>query len=158
MAITTVVIIYQNKREHQDAFRPICVLVPDVGLDQFARRDVVQCYEEAGKPGKFYLVKCAIRNIGGGAALHLRLIVRFSQHPGIQIQSELSPIGASQTTASPLKISVALHDEFNRMDYEVAPGEVWELCLVYEDVFGNVFHTKHSKNPQKPWTVLSQGA
>ena len=83
MAITTVVIIYQNKREHQDAFRPICVLVPDDGLDQFARRDVVQCYEEAGKPGQFYLVKCAIRNIGGGAALHLRLIVRFSQHPGI---------------------------------------------------------------------------
>ena len=59
--------------------------------------------------------------------------------------------------ASPLKISVVLHDEFNRMDYEVAPGEVWELCLVYEDVFGNVFHTKHSKNPQKPWTVLSRG-
>jgi hypothetical protein len=133
------------------------VLVPDDGLDQFARRDVLQPLEESGKPGKFYLVKCAIWNIGGGPALHLRLVARFSQHPGIQIESELSPVGANQTTASPLKIPVILHDNFNRMDFEIAPSEVWELCLEYEDVFGRKFHSKHSKNPQLPWVHLGNG-
>ena len=158
MAITTAVIIYQNRREHQDAFRPICVLVPEEGLDQFARRDVLQCHEEPGKPGKYYLVKCGIQNVGGGPALGLRLIARFSQHPGIAIEGELAPVGAKQTWPSPLKIPVILRDQFNRMDYEVAPGEVWDLWLVYEDMFGNIFHTRHTKNPQQPWCVYGKGA
>lgn len=157
MAVTTGWIIRQNRQEHQDTFRPICVLVPNDGLDQFARRDIVQCHEDSAKPGKFFLVKCEIKNIGGGPALSLRLAVRFSGHPGIELQGELPPLGAKQLESSSIKIPVFLNDQFNKMDYEVAPDEVWELRLIYEDVFGNVFHTRHGKNPQQPWTVLGKG-
>lgn len=83
--------------------------------------------------------------------------MRFSLHPGAEFQGELSALGAKQQDGSPIKIPVFLSDQFNKMDYEVAPGEVWELRLTYEDIFGNIFHTRHSKNPQEPWAVLGKG-
>lgn len=61
MAVTTVLVIRQNTQEHQDRFRPICVLVPDDGLDHFARRNIVQCHEDSARPGKFYLLKCGVK-------------------------------------------------------------------------------------------------
>ena len=42
MAVTTAVIIYQNRRQHRDALRPICMLVPENGLEQFARAKIVE--------------------------------------------------------------------------------------------------------------------
>ena len=83
--------------------------------------------------------------------------MKVSSRPDIELKSELPPLGANQQDESPIKISVFLSDKFSKMDYEVAPGEVWELRLIYEDVFGNVFHTRHSKNPHTPWTVLGRG-
>lgn len=156
MAVTTVLVIRQNRRQHQDAFRPICVLVPDDGLNQSARLHILQKYEEPGKPDKFYNVRCSLRNIGVGPALQVRLIVRFSSRPGFEIKSELPPVGAKQAIESPLRIPVFLHDRFNSSDFEIAPGEVWELHLIYQDVFGNTFHTCHSKNPQVQWTTLGR--
>jgi hypothetical protein len=157
MAVTTGLVIRRSKQEHRDTFRPICMLVPDEGLDAISRRGIVKCYEEPNNPAKAYLVQCSVKNIGSGPALNLRIVVRFSTSSGAEPSAELSALGSKEHLASPVKVSVFLSDQFNRMDYEVAPGEVWELLLIYEDVFGNVFHTRHTKDPQQPWSVVGKG-
>lgn len=157
MAVTTWWVIRQNKQEHQDAFRPICVLVPDEGQDAVGRRNIVTCQEEANDPTKRYLVQCSVKNIGSGPALNLRLIVRFPMSPGAEPFAELSALGSKERLTSPIKVPVFLHERFNISDYQQAPGLVWELWLVYEDVFGNVFHTRHTKNPQEPWARFGEG-
>ncbi len=157
MAVTTGVVIRQNKRHHQDAFKPICVLVPDEGLDTFARRDVVQHHEESNNPSKFFLVRCAVKNIGGGPAVKLRLGMGFPPNPVARPGVELQPLGAQQSLPSPIRVPAFLHDNFNTSDYKFAPGVVWEVWLIYEDLFGNVFHTRHTKNPQLPWARFGEG-
>ncbi len=158
MAGTTFWVIRQNKRHHQDTLKPVCILVPDGGLDAFARRDVVKTHEEPNNPTKFFLVQCAMKNIGGGPAVKLRLAIRFSTNPVAQPEVELQPLGANQCVPSPIRVPAILHERFNATDYQFGPGEVWELWLVYEDLFGRVFHTRHSKNPQQPWASFGKGS
>jgi hypothetical protein len=157
MAVTTAVIIYQNWRQHQDAFRPICVLVPDHGTDAIARRGVVEHHEEPNNPTKYLNVLCSVKNIGTGPAVRLRLVFRSLINPAARPKIELPPIGANDSFAGPLRIPVFFHDQFNQTDYQLLPGDGWELWLIYEDVFGRVFNTRHCKNLQQPWTTTSVG-
>ena len=157
MAVTTGIVIRQNKRHHRDALKPVCVLVPDEGLDTFARRDVVQHHEEPNNPTKFFLVRCAVKNIGGGPAVKLKLTMRFPPNPIAHPEVEPQPLGAQQSLPSPIRVPVFLHDNFNTSDYQFAPGGVWDLWLIYEDIFGNIFHTRHTKNPQEPWARFGEG-
>lgn len=46
---------------------------------------------------------------------------------------------------------------FNGVDVQLAPNEHWEIVLEYEDVFGRIFHTIHSKNSMSPWTIIGIG-
>jgi hypothetical protein len=39
-----------------------------------------------------------------------------------------------------------------------APSGRWEITLIYEDIFGNTFHTRHSKSPEQPWINRGRGA
>lgn len=160
MAVTTWVVIRQNKQEHQDAIRPICELVPDKELaGPFVRYKIVQHYEEPNDPTKYFLVTCGVKNIGNGPAMNLRLVMRFSiSNPVPLPQVEIQMLGANQSLPSPVKVPVFLQqDRFNTGNYEGAPGLGWELWLIYEDVFGNVFHTQHTKNPQEPWATHGKG-
>lgn len=164
MAVTTVLVIRQNKqqrqeiaRQHQDTFKPVCVLVPDEGLAQMALANVVEKYEESGSSQKFYSVKCSVRNIGAGPAIRLRLYLHLPTDQGSGQRCEFPPLGKNQSIASPLKIAVFLNDQFNAGNFQLAPGTVWELWLEYEDIFGNVFHTRHTKNPQEPWAKFGKG-
>lgn len=157
MAVTTGIVIRQNQRHHQDAFRPVCILVPDEGLDAFARREIVEHHEEPNNPAKFFRIHCGVKNVGGGPAIKLRLVMRFSGNPIAQPEVELQPLGAEQSNPSPVRVPAFLHERFNLADYQIAPGDVWELWLVYEDIFGNVFHTRHTKNPQQPWASFGNG-
>ncbi len=159
MAVTTWVVIRQNRQEHQDAIRPICELVPDKGLaGPFIRCDIVQLHEEPNDPTKFYHVTCGVKNIGNGPAMNLRLVMRFSiSNPVPLPQVEIQMLGANQSLPSPIKVPVFLSVNFNGTSYPIAPGEGWELWLIYEDVFGNVFHTRHTKNPQQPWVTHGKG-
>ena len=157
MAVTTAVIIYQNRREHQDAFRPICVLVPDQGTDAVARRDIVQHHEEPNNPTKYLKALCSVNNIGAGPAVKLRLVFRSLVNPSAVPEVELPPIGTNDGLTGPLRIPVFFHDRFNQTDYQLLPGDGWELWLIYEDVFGRTFHTRHCKNPQEPWITIGKG-
>lgn len=161
MAITTGVVIRQNTRQrqeiarqHQDSFRPICILVPDEGQDAVARRDIVKCHEEPTNPFKYLSIKASVKNIGCGPALKLSITVCSLQNPVLRPQAELEPLGSKQRVESPIKVQVF---ENNIGNFQAVPGNVWELWLTYEDVFGNIFHTRHSKNPQQSWTIVGEG-
>ena len=166
MAVTTGIVIRQNRRQrqdtarqHQDTFKPVCVLVPENGLAGPSDRcDIVQCFDSPNDPLKCYRVTCGIKNIGCGPAMNLRLVMRFTvSNPEPLIQVELEMIGAKQSLPSPIKVPVFFQDRFNSSSYQFAPGEVWELWLIYEDIFGNAFHTRHTKNPQEPWARFGEG-
>lgn len=157
MAITTALIIRQNRRQHQDAFRPVCVLVPDAGLEQFARAKIVHHDEEPDKATQQYRIECGVKNVGGGPALHLRLFIRFpmtSVSKVVEPTLELPPLAAGQQLASPIRLPVRLHDGFNSSDFQFAADMAWELWLEYQDMFGQVFYTLHSKEPLGPWGRL----
>lgn len=157
MACTTYWIIRQNRAHHQDAFRPICIFVPDNGTDAVARRDMVQHLEEPNNPTKYLKVLCSVRNVGTGPAVKLTLAFRSLINPVVRPEVELPPIGANDSLPGPLRIPIFFHDKFNQADYQLLPGDGWELWLIYEDVFGRTFHTRHCKNPQQPWTTIGTG-
>lgn len=161
MAVTTAAIIYQNRRQHRDGLRPFCILVPESGLEQFARAEVVEPHEEPNKPvSSYYLVKGGVKNVGSGPAVHLRLMICFPMNPvskGLEPTLELPPLGAGQQLESPILLPVRLHDRFNISDFRSAATLQWELWLEYQDMFGNTFHTMHLKDPQRPWCVIGKG-
>jgi len=157
MVITTVIVIFQNKRHHQDTFKPACVLVLNGGVDRNTRGNALQLQRNFTAPDICFFVQCSMKNVGTGPALNLRLGVRFPDKAGYLIWSELPPLGANRRSKSPLMIPVVFGGKFNETDYKQAPGGLWELWLFYEDVFGNVFHTKHAKDPHQPWAVLGKG-
>jgi len=157
MAATTVVVIFQNRRQHRDALRPICVLVPEKGTDAVGRRDALQLHKEPNDSNKYFSIACGVKNIGGGPAVKLRLRITFWVNTTARFEAELSPLGAHETVAGPLRIPVFVGNEFTQTEYEWAPGEGWDLWLEYEDLFGNLFHTRHTKTPQQPWVQIGNG-
>jgi hypothetical protein len=167
MAVTTAIVMRQNMwqrqdiaRQHRDAFKPVCVFVPNKRLaGPFDRSDIVQCLVDPNDPLKYFRVTCGVKNIGCGPAMNLRLVMRFStSKPDSLPRVEIEMLGANQSLPSPIKVPVFLRpDGFNDGNYHFAPGEVWKLGLVYEDVFGSVFHTRHTKNPQQPWASFGKG-
>ncbi len=158
MAATTVAVILQNRRQHREALQPICVLVPENGTDAVGRRDILQLQKEPNDPNKYFSICCDLKNIGGGPAVKLRLRVTFWVNTTARFAAELSPLGAHEIVAGPLRIPVFVGKQFTEAEYGWAPGEGWDLWLEYEDVFGNVFHTRHTKTPQQPWVQIGKGS
>lgn len=158
MAAATFVVILQNRRQHRDTLRPICVLVPENGTDAFGRRDILQLQQDSNSPAKFFSIHCGVKNIGGGPAVKVRLTVTFWVNTTARFEAELSPLGAHETVAGPLRVPVFVGNQFTQAEYEWAPGEGWDIWLEYEDVFGDVFHTRHTKTPQQPWVQTGRGS
>lgn len=160
MAVATFVVILQGRRlrrdddqHHQDEFRPICVLTPYDGVDPRHWRDTLLTVSpDAPRPGfGIVAVKCELRNIGCGPALNLRIMFRFHDMGGFTTQPwELARLRRGELLGSkgvPLEIPIQFEPRFNNTDFSYVPGKPWELLLVYEDVFGNVFHSLHPKHP-----------
>lgn len=158
MAVTTAIIIFQNRRQHQEALLPICVLVPARGTDAAGRRDILQLHQEPNDPSRYFHVQCGVKNIGGGPVVKLKLRVTFWTNTAARFEAELSPLGANESAAGPLRVPVFIGNQFTESEYGWTPGEGWDLWLEYEDVFGNVFYTRHTKTPQQPWVQLGKGA
>ena len=157
MAMTTALIIRQNRRQHQETSRPICALVPEKGTDASGRRDILQVHQEPNDPARYFLVHCDVKNVGGGPAVKLKLRVTFWVNTAAHFEAELSPLGSHESAAGPLRVPVFVGNQFTLTEYQLAPCEGWDLWLEYADVFGNMFHTRHTKNPQQPWTLLGEG-
>lgn len=181
MAVATFIVIRQGRRLRKDAARPICVLTPYDGVDPRHWRDTLLTVRtDPPRPGFGIIeIKCILRNIGPGPALNVSLMFRFHDMAGYTTQPwELGPLGTGESRGSesePLRIPIQFEPRFNDADFDQVPGKAWELILVYENIFGNSFHSMHPKHPlqmnrlhrlpgdekstapMQPWVTLGTG-
>ena len=138
----------------------MCALVPVNTADTLVRGTILRTADKRQGSEQDLQIWCAIKNIGNGPALHLHLHVHIpTKHFALKSQ-ELSPLGPQETLREIrgfLNIRIQLAEHFNLTDFSAAPNDAWVIYLTYEDVFGNKFYTKHSKNPEQPWALLGIG-
>jgi hypothetical protein len=161
MAGATYCIIRQGRRQrqdtqlqHQDRFKPICVLTPYEGVDPWNRRDrLIEKFDPSSDNPSFGTlgVKCALQNVGGGPALKLRIKFMFLDMDGWSTEPwELSPLGAGESRGGKdalLLVPIRIDDHFNAADFSLVVGKPWEIWLDYEDIFGRRFRAVHHKRP-----------
>lgn len=147
----------QNRDHHQDEYRPMLVFVPHHGASPEARIHALQAIP-VPPTLRFW---GAIRNIGTGPAISGKMKLRVGGLEGYGPDPfDLPPIAAGETygkAGQHIPVPITHHPHFNETDVRLAPGERWEIELEYEDVFGRIFHTSHTKNPQLPWTTIGRG-
>ncbi len=154
--------IEQNQQQHLDASRPILVFLPHHGMSEGARVRVLHyaVVPQIPSVGRVML-NGAVRNIGVGPAINARITLRIRGIEGYgPVPLSLPPIGAGDffgKVDDSIPMPISSGNGFSDTDAQSAPGEHWELLLEYEDVFGRIFHTVHSKNPQVPWTTIGRG-
>ncbi len=155
--------LQQSDQHHQDGFRPVLVLAPSDDAIPLDRSKLLKLAPTSpGTTERTYIIACLLINIGVGPALNVHLMLRVRGIDGYGISRELIPIptGLLGNRGDPdgsVRVTFQPHAGFNDADVQLSMGDPWELFLEYEDVFGNRFHTVHSKNPQKPWTVCGRG-
>ncbi|MHB8392058.1 MAG: hypothetical protein ACYDBH_21185 [Acidobacteriaceae bacterium] len=153
--------LQQSEQHHQDGFRPVLVLMPYDGVDPLNRDALLSSVATVGGDvSRIFEIHAALQNVGTGPALSVRLTLRAMDIEGYGTSRELAPVQAGETRGDrehPLRIPLWLHDGFNSGDFQSSTGPIWTLVLEYEDVFGNRFHTIHSKFPLQPWTVCGKG-
>jgi hypothetical protein len=161
LAIATFRVIRQGQqqrrdaeRQHQDRFKPICVLAPYDGVDPWDQRGALiranAPTPSANKSFGTIEVHCILQNVGTGPALNLKLKFRFLDMDGLTTDPwELSPIGAGEKVGGegkPLRVPFRLYERFTPTDFASLEGKPWEIWLEYQDVFENRFCTIHSKS------------
>ncbi|THD10995.1 hypothetical protein [Metallibacterium scheffleri] len=155
--------LQQSEQHHQDGFRPVLVLAPSddaIPLDRSKLLKLVPT--NSGATERTYIIACLLTNIGVGPALNVHLLLRMRGIDGYGISRELTPVsagllGSRGESDGSIRVTFKPHDGFNDVDVQLSTGDPWELLLEYEDVFGNRFHTIHSKIPLQPWTVCGKG-
>jgi hypothetical protein len=186
MAVTTVVVIFQGRRlrkdderQHQDQFRPIVILTPYDGVDpQFKRDSLLTVFDQSPSDFGTVAINCALRNIGSGPALNVEIKFRFMDMNGYTTPPwEISPLraGEQRGDGNPLCVQIQYLPGFNKSDFTQIVGKAWQIILLYEDVFGNSFHSIHRKNPlqldrvvidpntsetvapHQPWVTIKKG-
>lgn len=147
----------QDEQHHQDSYRPLLTLSPIYGMDLLQRRNLLRTGQKNGQ--SVFFINCALRNVGPGPALNVRLTVRAPDQFGNVANRELSPLeaGGIGKEDAAIEVPVIFTNQFNTADLENTPGGLWTIVLDYEDVFGNAFHTLHSKNAMDPWCRVGKG-
>jgi hypothetical protein len=188
MAVATFAVIGQawrnrrdDERRHRDGLRPICVLTPYDGVDPGPyRRELLGVDTDPSRPG-FGIVEvgCALRNIGPGPALNVRIAFRLFSFGGYETQQcEFGPLRAGEIRGSetmPLRVPIQFRSPLGEQEFAQLPGSSWEIILTYDDIFGQSFHSMHPKHPfqmnrlyrepgaekftapLQPWVTLGKG-
>lgn len=151
----------QSERHHQDGMRPLLVLTPATGIEPTNRSSLLT-FAETPSGIHALSIACELRNIGTGPALNPRLHLRAMGVPGYGFTTRLSPVHAGELLWSldgsdQVQITVRPTDQYNTADHAFASNTLWQLVLEYEDVFGRSFHTIHTKDATRPWTVAGIG-
>ena len=188
MAVATFVVVMQgwlnrrdDERRHRDGLRPVCVLTPFDGVDPRPyRSELLAVGRDESRPGFGIVeVRCALRNIGPGPALNVRIAFRLHSLGGYQTEGcELGPLRAGEargSTSEPLRVAVFLRAPLQDQEFGQIPGGSWEIILTYDDVFGQSFYSMHPKHPNQmnrlrrvpgsdkfeaplqPWVTLGKG-
>lgn len=184
MAKKTRDLAVQEERHHQDGAMPICLLDEEVR----GRSNTVELREQ-GKGSQIpfeYHIYGALRNIGHGPALNIRLVLRFPTFNNHEITYDLDPLGAGEARGADLTAAIASVCNPEAPPYEkqfaaregrriatipMAPvgnfndttirmsGDAWgDIFLEYTDIFGTRFYTQHTKDPQNQWMRLGKGS
>lgn len=159
MAYMTRRSVQQAHEHHQDAYRPILVLATYDGVDPSSRNDLLKPMH--GRTWNALLLYCILKNIGVGPATRIKVTVRVMDIEGYGFEREVSPMRAGETygkSGEPIRIPVTVHQQFNETDLQGITNPPWEIFIEYTDVFGQMFHTIHPKNPLQPWTTLGKGS
>lgn len=155
--------LQQSDQHHQDSFRPVLVLAPSDDAIPLDRSKLLKLAPtSSGVTERTYIIACLLTNIGVGPALNVHLMLRMRGIDGYGISRELTPVsagllGSRGESDGSIRVTFKPHNGFNDTDVQLSTGDPWELLLEYEDVFGNRFHTIHSKFPLQPWTVCGKG-
>jgi hypothetical protein len=160
MAVATFVVVLQGRRHrkddvrrHEESHKPICLLTPYDGVDPQHWRDTLLAIADSQPNPGFGVVelKGALRNIGSGPALNVAIRFRFVDMDGYATQAwELSPLRPGESRGSkeePLRIPIQFGPHFNQADFSQIVGKLWEIIVVYRDIFGNQFYAVHEKRP-----------
>ena len=160
MAVATFVVVLQGRRNrrdderrHKDGFRPICILTSFDGVDPRPwRNELLAVDMNAFRPGFGIVeIKCALRNIGPGPALNVRIAFRIYTLGGYETEHcEFGPLRAGEILGSesaPLRIPIQLHPPLGDQEFAQIPGGSWEIILTYDDIFGQSFYSMHPKHP-----------
>lgn len=160
MAATTFAVVLQgwfnrrdDERRHRDEYRPICVLTPYDGVDPRPYRgNLLAVDRDESRPGfGIVQVRCALRNIGPGPALNVRIAFRLHSLGEYQTEGcELGPLRAGEERGSagePLRVAVFLRPPLRDQEFAQIPGGSWEIILTYEDIFEQGFYSMHPKHP-----------
>jgi hypothetical protein len=148
----------QDKHHHENGFRPLLVLTPSRPGDAVDRKEILSVYRYPTLD--VVCIKCAVCNIGPGPALNVHIHVRGDRRTGFGPSRELVPIAPDSSFPSDgaqIEMAVAYTPAYNNADLNNLPNGLWLLVLEYEDVFGNTFHTIHSRDLQEPWTRVGRG-
>lgn len=134
--------------------KPICVLMPFDGFDSRAERNrLLSIIDHPSSVRRLGIVelRCRLRNLGPGAALNLAIMFRFLDMQGhTTAPCELDPLYPGENRGGPdrpIVVPIQIDDGFNESDFLQIEGKLWEIILMYEDVFGNQFYSKHRKSP-----------
>jgi hypothetical protein len=149
MSVTTYYVIRQNKQQHRDTFKPICLLRPYDGIDAGnRRRDLIAILEptpESPSPAQVE-IRCVLQNVGVGTALHLR--IKFWFLGKFTDPWELMPLGAGEARgdqATPLRFPLHGYGRLNETDFAHLTNEPWDIWLEYKDVFVAEFRSIHKR-------------
>jgi hypothetical protein len=142
----------ETERQHQDRFKPICVLGTYSGVDAWTKRaGLLETIPPSADNPSYGTIKirCVLQNVGVGPALNLRVKFRFLDMNGWTSEPwEISPLAAGESygSESALFVPFPIHEQFNQTDFAMLIGKPWEIWLEYEDVFGRQFQSVHSKS------------
>ena len=149
----------QDKRHHEDSFRPLLVLMQTDPTDALKRERTVLAFPIDSSRGAL-VVKCNVKNIGTGPALNVHMHVWCDGGTGFGPTRELTPIASGSEygdSKEQIDVIAYYHQGFNNADLTNLADGLWMIVLEYDDIFGNTFHTIHGKNVQVPWTRACRG-
>lgn len=168
-------LVEQSERHHMDDQRPIIVIDSHLNLELHENRAIIRTVvneEETYLSPKIrgnhaiFIINARMENIGRGTALNSTMIIRFENNSTKEIEVDLSPLAAGVSlplgavdfrTRSLDSSFLDPNKNFKIEEYQLAPGQSWEIFIKYHDIYGNVFYSRHPKNPLERWTSLGKG-
>ncbi|WCE94247.1 hypothetical protein [Acidithiobacillus ferriphilus] len=173
-------IIEQNERHHTDEVqnnidnqRPVVILDAELNPEIRENRNIFDLIAHdhwrayySGAQGNVTVlaIACEIKNVGKGIALNPTILIRFENNSGKELISEFSPlaVGASR------QLEIAAfhtgnnsyfldpHQNFKTDEYQNLPSQTWDIFIRYYDIYGNVYYTRHPKDPNQRWVNIGE--
>ena len=172
-------LIEQNERHHIIDLRPIIIIESKFNLELIENRiGLLKPIHPSSWSALFSRIQSnfalinfdgdddevKLVNIGKGIALNPTMLIRFEGSNSKELESDFSPIAASLSlplktvafSASLDSVLISSDRRFKPNEYTNLLGQPWQIFIKYSDVYGNIYYTRHPKDPTQRWTNLSK--